>query len=315
MWRGVFYALLAAVGIAAAATPYVASVSFPAVVGYTLLPLAFYLITFLVWLAKLWPESPVPVLRDKSREAALTAIDRTGLFVGSGLFFTWLPPIKATFPAAHGFWADARLASVDRALLGQDAWKISHSLFGALTREIDYFYNLWVVIIVVISLCVALFASERRMAAYFLGIALSWTVLGTGLASSLASAGPIFGPDLGYGFSDLRAQLGDARLTMLAHDILWNTYQSGLLRIGGGISAAPSIHCALTFVFCLSAYKTRWFVPAVAYSVFIWVGSVHLGWHYFIDGLLSLLGVLAMWPLVLWMREPTWPRRRRLAAA
>ena len=315
MWRGVFYALLAAVGIAAATTPYVASVSFPAVVGYTLLPLTFYLIAFLVWLAKLWPESPLPVLRDKSRDAALTAIDRTGLFVGSSLFFTWLPPIKATFPTAHGFWADVPLASFERAILGQDAWKISHALLGELTRAIDYFYNLWVVIIVLISLCVALFASERRMAAYFLGIALSWTVLGIGMAGALASAGPIFGPDLGYGFEDLRLHLEDAPLTMLGHDILWNTYQNGLLRIGGGISAAPSIHCALTFVFCLSAYKTRWFIPAAAYSAFIWVGSVHLGWHYFLDGLLSLLGVLAMWPLILWIREPTWPGRRKLAVA
>jgi hypothetical protein len=299
MWRGVYYALLAAVGVAAASTPYVSEVSFDAIVGFALLPLSIYLVMFLVWLARLWPASPFEPLRERWQATSVNVLDRTALFVASNLFFTWLPPIKATFPSANGFWADPFLADLDRSLFGQDPWKISHVFFGPVTPAIDYLYNLWVICIVVASLGVALFAGERRMSRYFLGLAISWTVLGIIVAAALASAGPIFGPDLGYGFHELRARLEEsAPLTMFGYEILWTTYTTGELRIGGGISAAPSIHCALTFVFMFASFRSRWFIPATVYAVFIWLGSVHLGWHYFVDGLFSLIGVAIFWPLV-----------------
>jgi hypothetical protein len=35
-----------------------------------------------------------------------------------------------------------------------------------------------------------------------------------------------------------------------------------------------------------------------AYAVFVFVGSIHLGWHYAIDGYVSAIGILAIWHVV-----------------
>jgi hypothetical protein len=299
MWRGGYFGLLAVVGMFAASTPYAASVTRDFVVGFSLLPILFYLLKFFVWVSKQWPGSPLDPIRKQWKPTILDVVDRTALFVGSNLFFVWLPPIKATFPKAHGFWADPPLANLDRTLLGQDAWRLSHSLLGPITPAIDYFYTSWVPVITGVALGVALFGSETRMARFFLGLALSWTLLGILLAGALASAGPIFGPDFGFGFTELREALVPAKWTMIIHKSLLAVYTSGQLRIGAGISAAPSIHCALTFVFLFASWRSRWFYPALVYSILIWIGSIHLGWHYFVDGLFSLIGVALLWPLVI----------------
>ena len=39
---------------------------------------------------------------------------------------------------------------------------------------------------------------------------------------------------------------------------------------------------------------------AIIYAILILVGSVHLGWHYAIDGYVSIAGMLAIWGAVGW---------------
>lgn len=294
-WRLAFYALLTAVGVKAASTRYVADVSGEAVIVVALLPGVIYLGIFLAWLARLWPDSPFDHIRE-GWPASIKALDRTCLFVGASLFAVWIAPIKGTFAP---FWADTWLTGFDRAIFGTDPWRLTHATLGPATTLIDYLYGIWPITISAASLGVALFASERRLGRLFVGFAISWTLLGVVLASYLASAGPIFGPDLGFGFDALRDALNQsAPYSTFARQFLWQSYTSGSTHLGSGISAAPSMHCALTFVLCFSAWRTRWLLPAIAYAAFIWFGSVHLGWHYFVDGLISLAGVTILWPLV-----------------
>lgn len=304
MWRIVYYGLLGGIGLASLSTPYAEAITARAIPLIALLPLAFFAARFLGWLWRLWPESPLPPIRAAWRAPVSSAVDRMCLFVSSTLFAIWLPPIKASFPKAHGFWADVYLAHADRLLLGTDAWKLT-SFLDPITPLIDYLYGLWPLTITAASMGIALFAREPLLRRFFLGLALAWTLLGIWLASILASAGPIFGPELGFGFADLRQAMAVARYSLPAHEYLWTAYSSGSLKLGAGISAAPSMHCALTFLLVYCSYRSRWFVPALCYAAFIWIGSVHLGWHYFCDGLLSLAGVSLIWVVV---SAPFWAR-------
>lgn len=293
MWRVLFYGVLGAVGFSAANSPYLMRASGGLVPLLALLPVAFYLATLGIWLCRLWPESPVA---NANWRSSGRAIDRSLLFIAISLFGVWIAPLKGTIGP---YWADPELAAIDRAILGTDAWRLTHSIFEPLTTPMDYLYGTWPVALSLATLGIALFADERRLARFASAMALAWALQGVVLAHWLASAGPVFGPDLGFGFEDLRHELAaHAPYTTAARQYLWQSYSTGSTRIGSGISAAPSMHCALTFILCFTAWRTRWFVPAVAYAAFIWIGSVHLGWHYFTDGLISLAGDVAIWSVV-----------------
>ena len=89
--------------------------------------------------------------------------------------------------------------------------------------------------------------------------------------------------------------------------------QSGLLNgfggtfIGSGISAMPSLHVAMAYLLYL-AVSARLKLIALVYVGLIWIGSVHLGWHYAVDGLLSILVVFLIWrgagSFVEWLERP-----------
>ncbi|NIR61095.1 MAG: hypothetical protein GWO02_17130, partial [Gammaproteobacteria bacterium] len=59
----------------------------------------------------------------------------------------------------------------------------------------------------------------------------------------------------------------------------------------------PSMHIAMGFFFVLVAWRYHWALRlvAVAYLLVLLVGSVHLAWHYAIDGYAGILGTYAIW--------------------
>lgn len=68
---------------------------------------------------------------------------------------------------------------------------------------------------------------------------------------------------------------------------------------GAGISAMPSLHVAIAFLTVQVAFSRskRWSLrfAALAYFLVILVGSVHLGWHYLLDGLVSIAAMVPLW--------------------
>ena len=77
-------------------------------------------------------------------------------------------------------------------------------------------------------------------------------------------------------------------------------YSQGALRLGSGISAMPSMHVSLAWLGLLHFCRVQagLAVLVFGYVVVILVGSVHLGWHYAVDGILAILTTTVIWVAV-----------------
>ena len=88
---------------------------------------------------------------------------------------------------------------------------------------------------------------------------------------------------------------------------LWEVYSQGGLNIGSGISAMPSMHVSLSWLgFLLFCNVNKALALLVlGYVLVIMVGSVHLGWHYAVDGFLAIITTS-----VIWLAVGAWGRFR-----
>lgn len=204
---------------------------------------------------------------------------------------TWL---KVMLPITQGFWADLPLAEADRILFGKDPWIISHDLFGWITGPLDQVYVTWAPVkfatVIGVILAAATPKKSRATLAYFLTIGTCCLV-----QYALPSAGPVFYSDLGLG--DRFHEMPIEPWVASARDYLWADYLAGGGHPGGGISAMPSVHVAMTLWVALvvRTYFPRLQLLAWIYFAAILIGSVHLGWHYAVDGIASVAIALIAW--------------------
>lgn len=83
----------------------------------------------------------------------------------------------------------------------------------------------------------------------------------------------------------------------------------------GGISAMPSLHVATAVLFALTAWRIHWVLGVLFwfYALVIQMGSVHLGWHYAVDGYVGATVALVIWWGVARVGEPKRTPDRRAA--
>jgi hypothetical protein len=211
-----------------------------------------------------------------------------------------------------GFRFDHALAAADRALfLGHDPWRVTHAIFGSpqATLFIDHAYHGWFAPMAVgVVLCAWLPASTYRLRAqYLLSYIAVWIGIGSLLAFLLPSAGPCFynelvGPAPSFDglmrrLADLQAASGGKFTAFNSQAMLLEARGSTHLSIGGGISAMPSVHNGLAVLFAIAAFNINRIVGWLfaAYALLIWIGSIHLGWHYALDGIVSVVLTLFIW--------------------
>lgn len=217
--------------------------------------------------------------------------------------------IKAAMPSLNAYSWDVPFEALDRWLHGGIApWQLLQPWLGfpAVTHALNIVYAVWFAVLGVVWVWqVFSLKDDALRLQFFWSLLATWIVLGNIAATYLASAGPCyFGRMAGLPdpYEPLMAYLREADMiypiwALDAQDLLWRHYLSQDVEIAAGISAMPSLHVALATLLTLLCWRTHRFlgVAMTAYAVAIMIGSVHLGWHYAIDGYFGALGAVAIW--------------------
>jgi hypothetical protein len=277
---------------------------------------------WLIWvgLRALFDEAPFAALK---RQLATLIEPRTlaGLILCLALTIEngVLTSTKTMLPHAGGFLHDRTFADIDHAIHGVDPWLLLRWM-DPYTGVLQLLYTpSWLFCFVALTFAATLSPRLAPLKSQYLWTMLICVVV-LGQVSALAgiSAGPLFYQEVTGDprFAGLvqhdelfRHMTGSA---VRVRDLLWHSFKSASPGLVSGISAFPSMHVSLATLFFLFARRIH---PALGaafggYAMLILLSSVHLGWHYAVDGYVSILATAAIWAAVGWAL-----RRRAVAPA
>jgi hypothetical protein len=292
--------------------------------GDSLLLFLLGLVLMVMWLvgAMLYrarPESPIRFI------AALVASGEWARRFARGLpmlvaLIVFMPAFSAIKSAIGRFttysW-DPTLIAVDRAIHGGDAWRLLQPVLGfpIVTSLLSVAYFVWFFVIYLGSIYFCFLSRDAELRArYFISYFATWTVCGVFLAIAFASVGPCFvGRLQGIHLFDAQmAYLNAATehypvLILVAERFVLNAQIHADHGLGAGISAMPSMHVAMAFLFALSVAPLSKLAKIGGYAFFVTIqlATVHLAAHYAIDGYVATAVTLSLWmlarPLARWV--------------
>lgn len=246
------------------------------------------------------------------------------------LFMSIFTSFKASIPDVRPFSLDVLFMEIDRFLhFGEHPWVLLHSALGSpdITAFVDLTYSLWFAILWLTVIWQAWHGSyfSNARGQFLLSLAACWILIGIVFATLLSSAGPVY-YGLVTGAADPFASLVDYLHQVDAANplkaiwiqgVLWENYvEPGANPFGEGISAMPSMHVSMAVLMALVGFRVNRIVgwAYTAFAVLILIGSVHLAWHYAIDGYLAAALTIAIW----WVAGRVmgaWERKRAASPA
>ena len=242
-------------------------------------------------------------------ERAIVALPCIVLFPVFSSAFT---SVKSAIGHMHPFAFDALFAEWDRILHGGHAWDLIHPLvaYPMVTFLLNVSYNLWIFYVwITFGLVTVMIRNRQLREQYLLSFFACWILLGSLAAIALSSAGPcfyglLFGTDP---YAELMSYLRSVDeiypiWALSTQDMIWQKHISNTTGLGSGISAMPSMHLAMATLNAILLAKLSRGAGILGwiYLGLILVGSVHLGWHYAIDGYVSMVAVLIIWRAAGW---------------
>lgn len=285
--------------------------------SYYIFPGAKWLLIFLPVVALIYDMVSIMIRFDQRRSLAYRRMFSrkrissllAGLVIMAGIivFYGTFTSIKTTLPIMFdGFLYDRFQADLDAMLhFGTDPWRFLHVMQGhqTITAIVNFNYGpIW------LSLCFGVLffvatsprADGYRMR-YLMMFMFVWVVIGNLLAGAFLSAGPVY-----YGqvtgdedrFAGLLAFLAldqSTRSVQEYQQYLWGLYEARMPGLASGISAFPSVHVALAAMNALFVFERSrsWGILAIVYVGVVQASSVFLGWHYAIDGYVSIALVVS----------------------
>lgn len=218
--------------------------------------------------------------------------------------------LKQMLPLVSPYGWDNVLAKAGPILLGGfHGWQVTHYVFGSpmATMILDRIYTGWILMLFLAVVVVALFAAPRLRAHFFLAFGAAWLLLGVVMPFFFPSVGPCFAAAVGTpsagDYAPLMARLNAINAAGYRLDalhwqaVLWKAEVHHHYGFALGISAMPSMHNAISFLYVLAAARSR---PLIRLSSWLFagailIGSIHLGWHYLVDGLTGWAGMALIW--------------------
>ncbi|WP_063656123.1 phosphatase PAP2 family protein [Aliivibrio fischeri] len=286
------------------------------------LTLLIYSISYFIYLICRLHPRPISQYLNKIRSIQLEEIIRTlTMIFFLSLALSSYTTLKSLIPLIHPYTSgiDNELLLLDKWLhFGIDPWRITHYLFRSAeaTAFINFMYNLWFFIVWIIAFYFLISVkNEKLRTQYLLSFVLCWIINGGFIAVGLSSVGPCFYHLIENGnhyFSPLMDLLNEQNQQLIEKNYsvtvwalktqttLWESYLKGGFHLGSGISACPSMHVSMATLMAIGMTKKNkwWGFVFWPYCLIIMIGSVHLGWHYALDGYLSLILTTIIWKSV-----------------
>jgi hypothetical protein len=256
-------------------------------------------------------DSPLRAFAARVKSRAIhwrDGVKRLPVFLGVLLMSATFVLFKGSISYALPFSWDLTFDNWDRILhFGYRPWELLQPALGhpLITILIFAVYGIvWYQLMLGVMFYYALLApvSVRRTQVLLVYLFV-FAIAGSYMATAFSSAGPVYFDHIGIEpnpYKPLINYLGTVNSYVLPHprfihETLWWSYDQKMA--AGGISAMPSVHNATAMIFVLVAWQAKPWIRYLMIVIFaiIFLGSIHLAWHYALDAYLAWAVTLASW--------------------